>query len=86
MQKAKILINKGYKPDTIEFHRSDPAEITFVQEDSSVCLRQVQSKDLNFQIDLPVGSEKTININTDQTGEFNFSCGMGMFHGKVIVK
>ncbi|BDR55928.1 cupredoxin domain-containing protein [Xylocopilactobacillus apis] len=86
MQKAKIVINKGYKPDTVKFNKSDPAEITFVQEDSSDCLRQVQSKDLNFQVELPVGSEKTISIKTDQAGEFNFSCGMNMFHGKVIIE
>ncbi|HAB49639.1 MAG TPA: copper-binding protein, partial [Lactobacillus sp.] len=27
-----------------------------------------------------------IKIDTHKVGEFNYACGMNMFHGKVVVK
>ena len=35
---------------------------------------------------LPQDQAHTINIDTTKSGEYEFACGMNMFHGKLIIK
>lgn len=46
----------------------------------------VHSKDLDFETKLPLNEAQTVNVSTDKAGEYDFSCGMDMFHGKVVIK
>jgi plastocyanin domain-containing protein len=46
----------------------------------------VHSNALNFETALPIDEPKTVMIPTKQAGEFNFSCGMDMFHGTIHIK
>ncbi len=60
-----------------------PAEITFGQ--SSGCTAQVISQDLGFSEDLTSGP-KTVKLAGLSAGEYEFSCGMQMVFGKVVVE
>jgi hypothetical protein len=84
VQKITVDTSKGYyDPSTIELKAGVPAEITFTQ--SSGCLSQVQSSDLNFFEDL-TGGPKTIKLGALAAGTYQFSCGMQMQFGTIVVK
>jgi len=86
IQKVNITVAGGYQPNVVNLEKGVPAEITFTRTNAQGCLDIVHSKDLNFETELPLNEAQTVKIATDQAGEFNFSCGMDMFGGKVVIK
>lgn len=86
LQKVDVTVAGGYEPEVVSLKRGVPAEVTFTRTSRQGCLDVVHSKELGFEEDLPIDEPKTVTINTEKAGEFEFSCGMDMFHGKVIVK
>lgn len=85
-QQATVEVAGGYKPETITLHQGIPAELSFTRTNDQGCLDVVHSKTLNFEEELPLNETKTVTIDTSKTGEFDFSCGMDMFHGKVVIE
>jgi plastocyanin len=84
VQKISVDVSKGYyDPSTIQLKAGVPAEITFSQ--ASGCTGVVQSQQLGFQEDLTSGP-KAVKIAALQPGTYQFSCGMGMVVGTVVVK
>jgi len=86
IQKVNITVAGGYQPNVVDLEQGVPAEITFTRTNTQGCLDVVHSKDLNFETELPLNEAQTVNIPTDKAGEFDFSCGMDMFSGKVVIK
>ncbi|MCF1783579.1 cupredoxin domain-containing protein [Lactobacillus mulieris] len=85
-QKAQIVIQGGYSPSTLVLQKGILAEVEFLQKDSTACLAEVRSAELALDKKIAPGEKVTIKVPTDQVGEYNYSCGMNMFHGKVVVK
>ncbi|MEK7605438.1 MAG: cupredoxin domain-containing protein [Patescibacteria group bacterium] len=82
----KILVKGGYKPSVIEVPRGERTTLTFLREDPSTCLEEVILGDFKVKKYLPLNEEVKIEIIPQKKGVFHFSCGMNMFHGKVLVK
>ena len=83
-QKISVDLSKGYyDPSTIQLKAGVPAEITFGQ--GSGCLGQVQSQQLGFAEDLTSGP-KTVKIAGLPAGTYQYTCGMGMVSGSIVVK
>ncbi len=88
-QTKKVVVNAknhGYKPNNISFKVGKPAKIKFIPSDNMGCMNEVVFKQLGVDEKLDGKKEVTVNIPTDKAGEYNFACGMNMFHGKVVVK
>lgn len=85
-QIVKVKVANGYEPEVVEFKQGTPAKIVFNRSNNSICLARVQSDEMQFNTELPLNQNVEISINTDQKGEFNYACGMNMFHGKVVIK
>ena len=88
-QSKKVVVNAdnhGYKPDVITFKQGKPAQVKFIPSNNMGCMNEIVFKDLGIDQKLDAQNEVVVNIPTDNTGTYNFACGMYMFHGKVIVK
>lgn len=83
---VNILVDGGYKPDQIAIPFGQTTILVFERKDSSTCLEEVVLADFKVRKFLVLNEKTEIEINPTKKGEFNFSCGMGMFHGKLIVK
>ena len=81
-----ILVDGGYKPERISIPYGQSTKLVFNRKDSSPCLEEVILGDFKVRKFLPLNEKTEIEIKPTKKGEFNFSCGMGMFHGKLIVK
>lgn len=81
-----IEVKGGYSPDVISIPVGKPIKINFTRKDESTCLEEVVISDFKIRKLLPMNEKTTIEITPDKTGEYKFSCGMGMFHGKILVK
>ncbi|MEK7097057.1 MAG: cupredoxin domain-containing protein [Patescibacteria group bacterium] len=81
-----ILVDGGYKPEKISIPYGKTTKLIFYRKDSSACLEEIVIADFKVRKFLPLNEKTEIAINPTKKGEFDFSCGMGMFHGKLIVK
>lgn len=81
-----ILVEGGYKPSSISVPYGRTTKLNFLRKDENSCLEDVVLADFKIKRSLPMNQKVTIELNPDKKGTFNFSCSMGMFHGKLIVK
>ncbi len=81
-----ILVEGGYKPSTISIPYGKTTRINFLRKDGNSCLEDVVLADFKIRKSLPMNEKVTIEVTPDKKGDFDFTCGMGMFHGKLIVK
>ncbi|MBA1393624.1 cupredoxin domain-containing protein, partial [Lactobacillus sp. XV13L] len=73
-------------PETVVLKKGIPAQVHFQRQDPSSCLEKVVFPDLGINEFLPEQQDHPITIDTSKAGEYDYACGMNMFHGKVIVK
>lgn len=85
-QTATVVVQGGYSPEEVVLKKGIPATVNFNMKDSTACLSHVVFDKLGVNKDLTKQPVTSIKIPTDKAGEYNFVCGMDMFHGKVVVK
>lgn len=85
-QEALILVKGGYTPDVIVVERGRPVRLHFRREETAACSEMVVFSDFNKSVRLPMGETVAIELLPDQPGEYEFTCQMGMFRGRLIVE
>lgn len=80
-----IIVDGGYSPSAISIPQGKTTRINFLRKDPSSCLEEVVLGDFKIRKFLPLNKRVTVEITPKKAGEYNFSCGMGMFHGKIKV-
>lgn len=81
-----ILVEGGYNPEVISILKGKLTKINFIRKDSSSCLEEVVLADFRIRKQLPLNQKVTLEITPQKSGQYSISCGMNMFHGKIIVK
>jgi hypothetical protein len=83
VQTIAVKVTTVYSPNVIHLKPGVPALVTF--SSAQGCTSAVQSRQLGFDKDLSTGP-KTVRIENPQAGTYDFSCGMNMVHGKIVVE
>lgn len=86
LDSVDIIVEGGYSPNVISIPKGKVTKINFIRKDPNSCLEEVVLGDFKVRKYLPLNQKVTIELNPQKSGEFNYSCGMNMFHGKIIVK
>lgn len=81
-----ITVEGGYTPSVISVVKGKPITLNFFRKDPSSCLEEVVLPDFKIRKYLPLNEKIPITITPKKEGTFEISCGMNMFHGKIIVK
>lgn len=81
-----ITVEGGYSPEVISIPRGKTTKLTFLRTDPTSCLEEVVLGDFHIRKFLPLNQKVSIEVTPQQIGEFGYSCGMNMYHGKIIVK
>lgn len=85
--KVIIQVKEGiYQPAIIEAHVNQPLSLRFIREDAQPCAEIVTFSTLNISQVLPLNQPVDINLKLDNPGEYEFTCQMGMYRGKLIIK
>lgn len=87
VQKATVTIDNGmYMPAVISVVKGKPVELTFKAGKSPGCGSTIVFKSLKLSNEVKNGKPVTIRFTPNKAGTIAFTCGMGMFDGKVVVK
>lgn len=81
-----ITVEGGYSPEVISIPKGKTTKINFIRKDPASCLEEVVLGDFKIRKHLPLNERVSIEIKPERTGEYGYSCGMNMFHGKILVR
>jgi plastocyanin domain-containing protein len=85
-QEAMILVKGAYTPDVVSVEHGKPVRLSFRREETAACSERVLLPDFGRQATLPEGETIPVEFVPEQPGEYEFTCGMGMLRGKVVVR
>lgn len=85
-EKVDIKVSGGYNPSKIIVLKGKTTTLSFFRTDANSCLEEVVLSDFKIKKYLPLNEKVDIKIKPEKAGEFDISCSMNMFHGKIIVK
>ena len=80
-----IVVEGGYTPDLIVARRGVPLRLIFDRREASPCSDEIVLPDFGIRRALPAHAKTTVAILPERAGEFPFTCGMNMLHGKIRV-
>lgn len=81
-----IIVKGGYSPEVISIPTGKTTTLNFVRREANSCLEEVVLPDFKVRKYLPMNERVSIDITPQKEGTYEISCGMNMFHGKIIVK
>ena len=82
----EIVVDGGYTPDTIEIPAGKTTTIHFLRKDPNPCLEEVIIGEFKIRKLLPLNERVDVQLTPPAQGTFRFTCGMGMYHGTIIVR
>ena len=80
-----VVVEGGYSPDVIRARRGRPLRLVFDRRDSSPCTDEIVLPDFGIRRSLAPNAKTVVEIRPETAGEFPFSCGMNMLHGRIQV-
>ena len=80
-----ITVSGGYDPDTVVARRGVPLTLVFDRRESSPCSDEIVIPEFGVRQALLANGRTNVQILPATAGEFPFSCGMNMLHGKIQV-
>ena len=82
-----IIVDAGvYEPSLIHVRAGKPITLRFIRKDTNPCAEKVIFNGIDLSADLPVGKPYELSFTPDKTGEFEFTCQMAMYRGKLVVE
>lgn len=86
-QPIEIVVADGvYTPARIEVPAGKAVTLRFLRKDPSPCAEKVIFGDLGLSRDLPLDRPQELSFTPEKPGEFEFTCEMGMYRGKLVVR
>ena len=80
------LAANGYEPENLKLKLNVAARITFVRKVEKTCGIELAIPEFGIKRSLPLNQPVVVEFTPSKAGEFAFSCGMGMLHGKIVVQ
>lgn len=81
-----VRVRGGYEPDTIYARAGERLRIVFRREETAACSERVVFPDFGKSAMLPPYQDVTVEIGPREAGEYEFTCQMGVLHGRLIVE
>lgn len=85
VQEAVIMVKGGYDPSEIRVEAGRPVRLIFDRQETNPCSDELVIPEFRIHRALPPHQRTAVEFTPDSPGTFDFKCGMGMLHGKLIV-
>lgn len=74
-----------YLPAVVRIHQDTEVTLRFIRHDPSACAEKIIFPQLGIEQDLSLRDPTDLKLNIDRAGEFDFTCAMNKYQGKLIV-
>jgi plastocyanin domain-containing protein len=85
VQRVSVTVDGGYEPSEIRVRAGLPVRLDFDRKDRGSCTDEVVLGDFGIRTFLAPGKVTPVQFTPAHPGTYDFACGMGMLHGKLIV-
>ena len=85
VQEIGIRIDGGYSPSTVRVKRGVPIRLVFDRQERSSCSEEVVFGDFGVRRFLPAFEKTVVELTPKDAGTYEFTCGMGMMKGQLVV-
>jgi plastocyanin domain-containing protein len=79
------IVNGEYQPATISVREGLPVRLNVTRDEHSACGEVLVIAAHNVKQTIPVNQPTTIEFTPAKAGELEFTCGMDMMKGKIVV-
>jgi plastocyanin domain-containing protein len=86
VQEVAIDVEGGYSPSSIRVRRDAPVRLVFDRKETNPCSEELVIGSLGVRRFLKPFEKTTVDLGPLAPGTYDFTCGMGMLHGKVVVE
>jgi len=86
VQVIDVTVKGGYQPASITAEAGRPVRLNFTRRESTPCGEEVVLPEFGRRAHLPEGRTIAIEVTPQAPGEYEFTCGMNMYKGKLIVR
>ena len=85
VQEAVITVKGGYDPSEVRVAAGRPVRLIFDRQETNPCSDELVIPEFRIHRALPPHRRTAVEFTPSTPGTFDFKCGMGMLHGKLIV-
>ena len=86
VQEVDVTVKGGYQPASIVAKAGRPLRLNFTRREASLCGEEVVLPEFGRRAHLPEDRTVPIEVTPERPGEYEFTCGMNMYKGKIIVR
>jgi plastocyanin domain-containing protein len=86
VQEVMVEVRGGYTPATIRAKRGQKLRLTFDRQETNPCSEEIVFADFGVRRFLAPFKQTTLEIQPDVPGTYEFTCGMSMLRGRLIVE
>lgn len=86
VQEVRIEVKGGYSPSTVKATTGSPVRLIFDRQETNGCSEEVVLGEFGIRKFLPAHQATTVEFTPESAGTYEFTCGMGMLRGRVIVE
>lgn len=80
------ISGSAYIPAAVNVAKGEKVRLNFTRDEKPTCGDTVVFPTLNIKKEIPVNQVTSIDITADKPGDLEFTCGMNMLKGKVVVQ
>jgi plastocyanin domain-containing protein len=86
VQQARIEVHGGYSPSAVRVYAGAPVRLEFHRSETAGCTEEVVLPDFGIRRFLPPHETTPVEFTPAKPGIYEFTCGMGMVRGRLIVE
>lgn len=80
-----VRVKGGYQPSLVYGQVGEPLRIIFSREETASCSEHVVFPAFGKSAMLPAFEEVALELMPDRAGEYEFTCQLGVIHGRLVV-
>jgi plastocyanin domain-containing protein len=85
-QEITIEVEGGYSPSAVRVKPGAPVRLVFDRKETSPCSEELVIGSLGVRRFLKPFEKTAVDLPPLSPGTYDFTCGMGMLHGRLEVK
>ncbi len=86
VQEIDVTVRGGYQPASITVKAGQPVRLNFTRREASTCGEEVIIPAFGKRAHLPENQTVMVEVKPETPGEYEFTCGMSMYRGKLVAE
>jgi plastocyanin domain-containing protein len=86
VQVVDVTVKGGYQPASIAAEAGRTLRLNFTRREATPCGEEVVLPEFGRRAHLPQGAPVAVEVTPTAPGVYEFTCGMNMYKGKIVVR